>query len=47
MRPDLPAPLCFLSFDFDGTLTDFVAADIHALDTLRRTACADVPQAAF
>ncbi|WP_119674668.1 HAD family hydrolase [Deinococcus sp. RM] len=47
MRPDLPAPPRFLAFDFDGTLTDFVAADIHALDTLRRAACPDVPQAAF
>lgn len=47
MRPDQPAPLHFLAFDFDGTLTDFVAADIHALDTLRRAACPDVPQAAF
>ncbi|WP_052751079.1 HAD family hydrolase [Deinococcus soli (ex Cha et al. 2016)] len=47
MRPDLPAPLRFLAFDFDGTLTDFVTADIHALDTLRRAACPDVPPAAF
>lgn len=47
MRPHLPAPLRFLAFDFDGTLTDFVAADIHALDTLRHAACPDVPQAAF
>ncbi|MHA0042837.1 HAD family hydrolase [Deinococcus sp. PEB2-63] len=47
MRPDLPAPLRFLAFNFDGTLTDFVAADSHALDTLRRAACPDVPPAAF
>ncbi|CAM3516030.1 HAD family hydrolase [Deinococcus saxicola] len=42
-----PEPLAFVAFDFDGTLTDFVQADLRALDTLRRHACPQIEAQAF
>lgn len=37
----------FVAFDFDGTLTDYVKADLYALEQLRLTACAKVNSEAF
>jgi HAD superfamily hydrolase (TIGR01509 family) len=40
-------PLEFVAFDFDGTLTDYIQADSHALDILRRQVCPHIEERAF